>query len=123
MALAREIMQGGVSGQSARLLQGVVNTAVAAAGTTISDATALKVSHNNVTTVGASSGVALPAADIMDEVFVYNGTGTNALTVYPNTSSETINQLSAGAGMKLAPYTGCMFRKASGTVWVGFLSA
>lgn len=123
MALAREIMQAGLSGQSARQIQGVAATAVSAAGTTLATATALTVSHNNVTTVAASSGVALPAADIMDEVFVYNGTVTNQLTVYPNTSSETINQLSAGTGMKLAPYTGCMFRKASSTAWIGFLSA
>lgn len=123
MALAREIMQGGVSGQSARLMQGVANTAVSAAGTTITDATALTVSHNNVTTVAASSGVTLPAADVMDEVFVYNGTATNALTVYPTNSSGTINQLAAGSGMKLAPYTGCMFRKTTSTAWVGFLSA
>lgn len=123
MALAREIMQGGVSGQGARLMQGVVSSAVSAAGTTLATATALTTSHNIVTTVGASSGVALPAADLMDEVFVYNGTGTNALRVYPNTSSETINQIAAGGAMQLAPYTGCMFKKATGTIWSAFLSA
>ena len=123
MALAREIMQGGVSGQSARLIQGVVNAAVSSAGTTLATATALTVSHNNVTTVGADEGVALPAADTMDEVFVYNGQRTEVLLVYPNTTSETINQLSTGTAMRLAPYTGCMFKKASTTAWIAFLSA
>jgi hypothetical protein len=123
MSLATEIMQGGMSAGAARAINGTVNSAVSGAGTTIADATQLKTGHAVVTTVAASSGVLLPNGEIGDEVFVYNGTATNALKVYPPTSSQTINQLSAGSAMLLAPYTGCKYKKATSTVWSAFLSA
>lgn len=123
MALASEMMTGGISAGAARAINGLVNSAVSAAGTTITDATSLKASHNIVTTVAASSGVVLQNTEIGDEVLVYNATGTNALTVYPPTSSATINQLSAGIGMLLSPYTAVRFKKTTATTWHGWLSA
>lgn len=123
MALASEMMTGGISAGGARAINGYVNSAVSAAGTTISDATALVASHNIVTTVGSGAGVKLQNTEIGDEILVYNATGTNALTVYPPTSSATINQLSAGTGMLLSPYTACKFKKTTATAWHGWLSA
>ena len=87
------------------------------------DATAIKASHNIVTTVGASSGVLLPNGEIGDDILVYNATGTNALTVYPPTSSATINQLSAWVGMHLSPYTAVRLKKTTATTWHWWLSA
>lgn len=122
MALATEMMGGGASAGLAKAINGTVAPTVSAAGTTIADATQLKAGHNIVTTVAASSGVLLPNGEIADEVFVYNGTATNDLAVYPATSSQTINQLSAGIAVLLPPYTGAFFRRATSTAWTGFLS-
>ena len=123
MATVTEMMGGGLSSGQARAINGGVSSAISAAGTTLAGATALVASHNIVTTVAASSGVVLPNSEIGDEFLVYNGTGTNALTVYPPTSSATINQLSAGVGMLLSPYTAVKFKKTTSTTWHGWLSA
>lgn len=123
MALTTDVMGGGFSSGQAQAINGQNNTSVSAAGTTISDATALKASHNSVTTVGASSGVLLPHAPIGDSITVYNGTATNALSVYPPVSSHTINQLTAGVAMLLSPYTAVLLKRVSSTAWVGWLSA
>lgn len=122
MALATEMMTGGLSAGAAKAINGLVNSAVSAAGSTISDATALKASHNVVTTVAASTGVQLPNSEIGDELFIYNATGTNALTIYPP-SGSTINQLSASVGMLLPPYTAVKLKKSTSTAWHGWLSA
>ena len=123
MSLASEMMQGGISAGGAKAINGTVASSVSAAGTTLATGTALTTGHNLVTTVAASSGVVLPNSEIGDELFVYNGTTTNPLKVYPPTTSATINQLSAGTAMNLAPYTGCKFKKASATAWSAWLSA
>ena len=123
MTTVVEMMGGGCSAGQARAINGAVNAAVAAAGTTISDATAIKASHSIVTTVAASSGVILPNTEIGDEYLIYNATGTNPLTVYPPTSSATVNQLSAGTGVLLQPYTACKYKKTSATAWHAWLSA
>jgi len=59
-----------------------ISAAVSAAGSTQGTATALTTMINNVTTVAASSGVALPTAVAGYIVIVRNG-GANALNVYP----------------------------------------
>lgn len=123
MSLVTEMMGGGLSSGAARAINGNINSTVAAAGTTIADATELKAGHNIVTTVAAGSGVRPVNSEISDEMFVYNATGTEALTIYPPTSSGTINQLTAGTGMLLAPYTGVKLKKATATAWTAFLSA
>lgn len=127
MALALEMMQGGLSSGQARAINGGINPTVSAAGSTISDATELKAGHNVVTTITAGQGVKLPSqAEIGDEIYVYNATsGTSGvvLTVYPQTSSQTVNQLTAGVGMLLAPSTAIWFKRATTTAWTGNLSA
>ena len=122
MTTAVELMKGGLSAGAAKAVGGEFATAVSAAGTTLSDATALVASNSNVTTVGAASGVRLPNTEIGDEYFIYNGT-TTELTVYPPTSSGSINQIPAGTGMKLAGYTAVRLKKFTATVWQGWLSA
>lgn len=122
MGIAARMMRGGLSAGMAKSINGDINSAVSAAGTTQGTATALQASINSVTTVAASSGVILPATEIGDDVWVYNGTATNALTVYPD-SGATINQLSSNFGVQLAPYTGAMFKRITSTAWLALLSA
>lgn len=127
MALALEIMQGGLSAGAARGINGGVSPTVSAAGSTITDATELKTGHNVVTTITAGHGVKLPSqAEIGDEIYIYNatsGTGGVVLTIYPQTSSQTINQLTAGLGMLLSPSTAVWLKRATSTAWTGNLSA
>ena len=122
MALALDIMKGGFSAGSARAIGGQVHPTVSAAGTSISDATDLAASINVVTTAAASSGVQLPNCEIGDSVEVLN-LGANAVTIYPDTSSNRINSLTAGSGFLLGTSTAVMLRKYTSTRWIGYLSA
>ena len=122
MAIALDIMRGGFSSGQARAVGGQVQSAVSAAGTTISTATDLTASINIVTTAAASSGVQLPNVQVGDSVEILN-LGANAVTVYPDTSSNQINALSAGSGFLLATNTAVVLRKFTSTRWAGFLSA
>ena len=119
MALAADIMKGGFSAGSAKAVQGEVNSAVTAAGSSISDATALTKSVNIVT--AGTGGVQIPNGDIADEVEIINLTSA-AITVYPPTSSR-INALAASAGFLLAANTAVKVKKFTSTRWMGFLSA
>ena len=121
-ALAKDIMGGGFSAAGAQAINGQFAIAVSAAGSTISDATQLKATNNRVSTVASGTGVMLYDGVIGDTIFVYNS-GANALKIYPPTSSQTINQLSAGGAMTLATNTAVMLKKFSSTAWIGFLSA
>lgn len=121
-ALAKDIMRGGFSAGGAQAINGQVAPTVSAAGTTISDATQLNSTHAVITTAGADSGVLLYNGMIGDTHFVYNS-GANPVKIYPPTSTQTINQLSAGTAMTLATNTGVMLKKMTSTAWIGFLSA
>lgn len=121
-ALAKDIMGGGFSPAGAQAINGQFALAVSAAGTTISDATQLKATNNTVTTVASGAGVLLYDGVIGDTIYIYNG-GANALKVYPPTSSQTINQLSAGTAISLGVNTAVMLKKFSATAWIGWLSA
>lgn len=122
MALALDIMKGGFSPMQARAINGQVQSSITAAGTTISDATLITASINVVTTAAASTGVKLPQTEIGDEVEILN-LGANAVTVYPDTSSNRINALSAAAGFLLASNTAVKLRKYTTSRWIGYLSA
>ena len=121
MALALELVRGGFSPGQARAAQGQVSSAVSAAGTLSTDATAISAGHNVVTTVASGSGVILPACEVGDEIFVHNATATNTLSVYPD-SGSTINQLAANIAGNLPPYRGALFKRATSTSWVAFMS-
>ena len=122
MAIALDMMKGGVSAGMARAINGQVQSVVTAAGTTITGATDLTASINVVTTAAANSGVQVPNGEIGDEVEILN-LGANAVTVYPPTSSDRINALSAGSGFLLATNTAVKLRKFTSTRWAGYLSA
>jgi hypothetical protein len=122
MARAANIMRGGFSAGNAKAVNGAIATALTAAGTVIGDALDLTADTNVIGTAAASSGVQLPASELGDSVEIYNG-GANAVTVYPDTTSSTINGLSAGSGFPLATNTACYCRKITATRWIAFLSA
>lgn len=122
MALAKQIMGGGLSAGQAKAIAGTTATALSGAGTTLATGTAINAGFNVFTTVGSGSGATLPACEIGDSLWVFNNSATNALTVYPD-SGSTINQLSASIGILLAPYTGVIFSRVSSTGWIANLSA
>lgn len=122
MPLAKEMMQGGTSAMQARALNGGTSATVTAAGTTITDAFDLTASLNIITTAASGSGVQLYNGEIGDSQEIMN-LGANTVVVYPDTSSNRINQLTAGAGFNLAPNTTVIVKKYTTTRWAAFLSA
>lgn len=80
-------------------------TAVSAAGSTLATATPLNGKFNNVSTVAASAGVALPLNAAAGLVVYVRNSGANALSVYPATATGTISGGSAGAAVSLATTT------------------
>jgi hypothetical protein len=121
MALALDIMKGGVSAGSAKAIGGTVITGLTATGTTITDALALTASINVVSTASASTGVKIPSMEIGDEIEILN-LGANAVKVYPETGAS-INQLAASAGFLLSPNTAVKVKKYTSTKLVAYLSA
>lgn len=121
MALALDIMKGGVSAGTAGAIQGQTNSSITASGSSISDATALTASNNVITTAAASTGVQLPNGEIGDEVAILN-LGANSVTVYPPSSGQ-INAIAANGGFTLATNTAVKVKKFSSTRWMAFLSA
>lgn len=121
MALALAIMRGGISAGAAKAINGDVNAAISAAGTTQATATALTAGINVITTAGASSGVRISNSEIADQYEIIN-LGANAVTVYPPTSGQ-INAIAANGGFTLATNTAVKVRKFTATRWMAFLSA
>lgn len=121
MALAKQMMGGGLSAEAAKAINGSVASALTATGTSQSDALALDAAINILGTVASGTGVKLPSVEVSDEIEVYNG-GANTLTVYPDSGAQ-INSLSANGGVGLATNTAIRFRRVSATRWIGFLSA
>lgn len=76
---------------------------ISAAGTTIADAATIDRVFNNISTVASGAGVkfAGSAWPRGTNVFVKNS-GANALLLYPNTATGTINGGSAGASVSIA---------------------
>ena len=122
MAMALEIMTGGISAGAARAIAGQVQSGVTAAGSAISDATRLTAGINVVTTAASGTGIQLPSAQIGDGIEILN-LGANAVVVYPDSTDGRINQLSAGSGFQLATNTSAWLRKWTSTRWTAYLSA
>ena len=121
MALARNMMSGGLSGGQCTAINGRVATGLTAAGTTQATALAITADHNIFGTVASSSGARLVAANIADSQSVYNG-GANALTVYPPTGAQ-INGVAVNGGVLISPNTYCNFTCITATRWIANLSA
>lgn len=121
MALALDIMKGGVPAGMAKSIQGQVAATVTAAGSSISDATDLVASVNVITTASSGQGVQLPSAEIADEIDICN-LASVGVTVYPDTSSR-INGLPTNQGFVLGANTSVKLKKFTATRWLGNLSA
>ena len=94
------------------------SAAVTAAGTVLGDATDLTAVFNNVTTVGAGTGVQLWDAPQGSMILVRNA-GANALAVYPHDGTGTINGGAGGASVSVATATLNLFFRTSATAWIG----
>lgn len=122
MTTAAELVAAGFSAGQAKAVGGQFAASVSAAGSTLSDATALVASNSNVTSVSAGQGVRLANSEIGDEYDVYNASASVDLLVYPPTSSATLNQLGAGVAGVLPPLTAASFKKRTATAWTASLS-
>lgn len=107
---------------AAGALIGGANSALVATGSNLAGSLKLSASVNEFTTVATGTGCQLLTADPGDNLYVYNG-GVNALLVYPDSSTNTIANGSAGAGFSVAANKGCLFYKRSATAWGQNLSA
>lgn len=98
---------------------GFSRAAVAAAGTTAADATALTDQVNLVTASDNAKGVALPAAaTTVGPIWVINTVANASLLVYPvNGGNDNINGLAEDAAFTLGPGQAAMFTPTSGTQW------
>lgn len=121
MALAKNMMGGGLSAGQAKAINGSIASALTAAGTTQGTAYAINAGTAVFSTVAASSGAILPSCEISDEVYVYNG-GANNLTVYPDSGSQ-INGVSANGGVTCPTNTAMFFKRITSTRWIAMLSA
>lgn len=121
MALALDIMKGGMAAGQAKAVNGQANVTISAAGTTQGTGTALTASVNVITTAAASSGVVLPACEIGDSIDILN-LGANPVTIYPDSNAQ-VNALAANVGFFLAPNTAVRLKRFTSTRWMGFLSA
>lgn len=91
------------------------NNAVSAAGSTQSDATALTVDFNVVTTVAASTGVKLPTGVAGSRIVIVNK-GANTLNIYPVTGA-TIDALAENAAIQIAANGSIEIMASSATQW------
>lgn len=94
-----------------------------ATGTSITDAFKIGGSFAGFTTVPASSGAQLPSVDPGDEVFVSNLSASQAVLIYPDSSTNTVQGGSAGAGFSVAANKSAIFKKVTATAWGANLSA
>ncbi len=123
MTQVAKLMGSGFAGQAARNIVGDSSSGLTATGTTLADAYPLN-DVNEFTTVASSTGARLPLnASPGDEVWVYVATGQQTLSVYPSTSSEQINAVTAGSAFSVAANKAAIFKKVSATRWVSVLTA
>lgn len=119
MAMAKEMMGGGISAGTAAAIGGQGGT-VAAAGSVQGDATAVVVSINIATGADGTKGVILPAGTVGDEIWIFNNAGST-LKVYPP-SGASIDLTGTGVGTTNAAHSLLTFKCAvykcqSSTQW------
>ena len=121
MPFAKEIMGGGFSPGQARAIGGTTNTALAATGSTQTDAALVTAGQTIVTGADGTKGVILPAAEVGDFVVLINNSAS-ALKVYPPTGAAiNVPGTSLGAANTAYSHTtfaGCIYRCFNSTQWV-----
>lgn len=91
-------------------------TGIAAAGATQGTATALTTSYNIVTSVAASTGVALPTPAAAGLIITIENRGANTLNVYP-ASGGTIDAAAANAPVTIPANGVARYEASSTTQW------
>jgi hypothetical protein len=125
MALAKEVMRGGLSaGQASALGGGYVS--VAAAGSAITDATAVTASNAVVTAADGTKGVIL-VGQVGDSQTIFNSSGST-LKVYPDSTASSIAVPGTGSGTLGAAYSHTTYAvvtytRVSSTLWLPNKSA
>lgn len=119
MALAKEVMRGGLSAGQARAMGGGY-AAVTATGSAQTDAATLTASNCVVAGADATKGVIL-SGEIGDSVEVFNNSGST-LKVYPD-SGAAIAVPGTGLGTANASYAHttyavCTYKKITSTQWL-----
>lgn len=120
MALATELVGVGFSPGQAAGIGGQTNSALAATGSTIADAAAVKASMVIVTGADGNKGVILTGGN-GDEVWIFNNAGST-LKVYPDSSTSAISVAGTGLGSVGAAFSHLTFKSAiykriSSTQW------
>jgi len=90
---------------------------VAAAGSTISDATDLSAVFNAVSPVASGAGAQLWEAPLNAEIKVLNNYGANDLKLYPPAASVSLNHYAAGANVLVASNEMAICVKEDATTW------
>lgn len=121
MALSKDLMGAGFSAGQATALGGNTNSALAAAGSVIGDATTITASNCIVTGADGTKGVKL-SANVGDSVWIFNNSGST-LKVYPGSASEAIAVPGTGLGTGGASYAHTTYAagqyvKISATQWI-----
>jgi hypothetical protein len=104
MALASRLTVAGISAVQAAAIQGTVESAATATGSTSQTGSyPLKADITYFTTGGAGTGALLPSMNSGDSMTVFNGTAT-AILLYPPVGAA-LNKLSANASYSIAAAT------------------
>lgn len=103
--------------------KGPVPVAVAAAGSTQSDAALLSLGVANVVSAAdGTKGVILPVGVAGDVVRVYSSVATNGLKIYPPTGGD-INDGTANAAITIEGKTFALLECLDGTTWAAVFTA
>jgi len=124
MALAKEMMGGGLSAGQAQAINGQYN-AIVAAGSAQGDATTLTSGMSIVTAADGTKGVILPAGQVGDEVTIFNNSAST-LKVYPP-SGAAIAVVGTGVGSANTAHSALTYKTVtytcfSSTQWVPMVS-
>jgi hypothetical protein len=103
MSLAARMLVSGLSAVQCAAIQGTVANNLTATGSTQGNALLLPADLCKFTTVAASTGAIIPAANPGDSGSVFNG-GASALLLYPPVGGK-INALGTNAGYSVATTT------------------
>lgn len=103
MPVQARIVQSGLSAVNAAAIQGTAANNLTATGSTQGTALPLPADICKFTTVAASTGAIIPAANPGDSGTVFNG-GANALSLYPPTGGK-INAVATNGAYSIAAAT------------------
>ena len=127
MPTQRNLMGSGNSALCAQASVGIPSAGQTALGSNLATALAAPSDLMVFTTVGASTGVRLPADSTgavgIGDTYISVNHGANTLSVYPGTSSGKIANGSAGAAFSVAATKTATFTYIGSDNWAASLSA